>query len=454
MPNSESVLLRFLSNGLIDVGGDDAKLEKLQATADELASILKKSPKKAAAYSLVAIDEDAPADDPVVQEVLGVLRGKWTTYANTFSGTPVLLVRAMLLDSLQKASFTDERIGVVLVNTARNTLSFMEVGSEREIWIDLVAEMESLVEARAEAEWATPSSITVPQLVFELPEFAAPKVKFAPAGRAFMKKSFMAAVGPHYQDPQQGAVATGGNPHTPGSPPQWTSEFGDRMSVAVADVIDAVLSKISVEQVDVDAPFKSIVQSVTDHVDATLRAVSGATAGLQRRTGLIWWKEALFSQSARQSYRELPPAVAAAQMAFDLHKQVPTFSPASVSAFLFEAVVSLPLSDSSKKFAISDLIKDAQTYVSLGSLRTQCREAIESPGGRGPVLALIAYPEIQALSESDEFQRLTGIPRDAQLTLPEWAKWIFRELQATRASVEMAAQITAAEKPARRLKKA
>ena len=116
--------------------------------------------------------------------------------------------------------------------------------------------------------------------------------------------------------------------------------------------------------------------------------------------------------------------------------------------------MSLPLSDSSKKFAISDLIKNAQTYVSLGSLRTQCREAFESPGGRGPVLALIAYPEVQGLSESDEFRRLTGISQDAQLTLPEWAKWIFRELQATRASVEMAAQIAAAEKPARRLKKA
>ena len=31
---SETVLLRFLESGLINVGGDDAKLEKLRATAE------------------------------------------------------------------------------------------------------------------------------------------------------------------------------------------------------------------------------------------------------------------------------------------------------------------------------------------------------------------------------------------------------------------------------------
>ena len=36
-----------------------------------------------------------------------------------------------------------------------------------------------------------------------------------------------------------------------------------------------------------------------------MKAVSGATAGLQRRTNLIWWKETLYSPSARVSYRSM-----------------------------------------------------------------------------------------------------------------------------------------------------
>ena len=81
---------------------------------------------------------------------------------------------------------------------------------------------------------------------------------------------------------------------------------------------------------------------MSGHLTATLQAVSGATAGLQRRTNLLWWKEALFSPSARMSYRDMSASDAAALMAFDMHRQIPTFSPASVAAFLRETVIALP----------------------------------------------------------------------------------------------------------------
>lgn len=35
-----------------------------------------------------------------------------------------------------------------------------------------------------------------------------------------------------------------------------------------------------------------------------------------------------------------------------------------------------------------------------------------------------------------EFRRLTGVPLDAHLTLPGWARWVFRELQAARATTD------------------
>jgi hypothetical protein len=199
-------------------------------------------------------------------------------------------------------------------------------------------------------------------------------------------------------------------------------------------VIDAVVSKTAVEQADLTEPFRTLTASVTDYVDTTLKAVSGATAGLQRRTNLLWWKEALFSPTVRLSYRSLPPAAAAAQMAFDLHQQVPTFSPASVSAFLFEAVVGLPSVEAEKVFAISDLVREAQTHESLAALRDASAKIIGPPEGRGPVMALIAHPDAPASRAEHEFRRLTGVPADAEVTLPDWATWVFRELQAARAA--------------------
>ena len=72
---SDSVLLRFLSGGLINVGGDDTKLEKLQATSQGVAGISKKHPSKVPNYSLIAFDPEAPPDDPVALEVLVILSG-------------------------------------------------------------------------------------------------------------------------------------------------------------------------------------------------------------------------------------------------------------------------------------------------------------------------------------------------------------------------------------------
>lgn len=433
---TEDILLRFLSHGLIDVGGDDTKLEKLQATAGDLAGNLKKTPAKATAYALVAFDPQAPADDPVVCEALEALKNRWATYVNTFSGTPIAIVRAMLLEALARAAAEDERIGVAFTTSARNTLPFMEAGDERAIWADVVTTIEERVDARAEAEWATPSSITVPAMDFDVPALKAPTVKTVRANREHLLAQFRAAAGPNYHDPQQGNVATNGNPYGPQSQAQWNTEFSKRMSETVAEIVETVVGKTTVEQADLSEPFRDLAASVTAYVDATLKAVSGATAGLQRRTNLLWWKEALFSPSVHLSYRQLPPTAAAAQMAFDLHQQVPTFSPASVSAFLFEAVVGLPSVEQEKTFAIYELVREAQTDESLALLRGAGAAMIAHPDGRGPIMALIAHPDASAARTKTEFRRLTGVPADAQLTLPGWATWVFRELQAARAATD------------------
>jgi GTPase-associated system helical domain len=97
---SESVLLNFLDNGLINVSSDDVKLQKLSSTADDLAAVLKNAPERAASFALIAFDPEAPVDDPVVVETMEALKKHWTTYANTFHGVPLAVVRGMLLSTI------------------------------------------------------------------------------------------------------------------------------------------------------------------------------------------------------------------------------------------------------------------------------------------------------------------------------------------------------------------
>ena len=160
----EDVLLRFLGKGLINVGGDDDKLERLRQTAVDLSGILQKTPAKVTPFALVAFDPDVPTTDPTIVQVENALRKRWATYVNTFSGTPVTVLRAILLDALVRACGQNDTVAVAFVASARNVLPFTEADGEQEIWIEILREIERKVEERAEREWATPASISIPDI--------------------------------------------------------------------------------------------------------------------------------------------------------------------------------------------------------------------------------------------------------------------------------------------------
>ena len=437
---SDDVLLRFLRKGLIDVGGDDTKLKHLRQTVGDLSGILKKTPTKASPFALVAFDPDAPATDPTITEVEGALRKRWATYVNTFAGTPVRVFRAILLDALLRACSDNDTVAVAFVASARNVLPFMEVGAEQEIWVDIVGEIERKVEARAETEWATPASIIVPEIKFKTPSAVEIRISSKKLAGTRLSQKLQAAAGPHSYDPDQGQTNTDGNPNWPQeNPPEWTYEFGTRTAEAVGEAINQAVGSLSVEGVDLPGITDDMVRVMSAHLTTTLQAVSGATAGLQRRTNLLWWKEALFSPSTRMSYRDMSPSDAAALMAFDMHRQIPTFSPASVAAFLRETVIALPTIDQEHKAPIQELVEKTRDAGVLADLRTEAGKLVTAPKGRGSILALIGHPDAVLQIDGRRFRDLVGVKPDTALTLPDWSVWIFRELQAAQAATETSA---------------
>ena len=433
---NDDILLRFLGKNLIDVGGDDAKLASLRQTADDLSSTLKKAPTKATAFALVAFDPGVPDADPVVAEAADALRKRWETYVNTFAETPVTVIRAMLLDALTKTALENDAVAVAFAASARNTLPLMEVGEEWEIWSDVVSEVERKIEERAEAEWATPASITLPEIKISPPSPVEMRVSGLKVDSSGLSESFQAAAGPRAQDPQRGAFSTEGNPHFPNENEVWVFEFGQRAASAVENAIIRAVEGASVEGSDPLGMTKNLLAAIPGHLAATMQAVRSATAGLQRRTNLLWWKEALFSPSTRTSYRDMPNPVAATLMAFDMHRLVPTLSPASVAAFLRETVTALPTVDTEQKTPIRTLVEEACGADALADLRTEAGNLVAAPEGRGPLLALIGHRDVLPQIDDRRFRDLVGAESDTALTLPDWSVWMFRELQAARAAAK------------------
>jgi hypothetical protein len=425
------VLIDFLSAGLLDVKGDDTKLEKLQTTAADLSAALKKTPSKSAAFALIAFDPSSPATDPVIQEAVEALRNRWATYINTFSDTPVTVIRALLLDALSKAASEDDHIGIAFISYARNALPFMEADNESKIWGDVVAEIERQVNARAETEWTTPESISVPKMNYSVPGAITIRGSDVSLDKEALEKNIAAAGGPTNAAGQ----ATGGNTVWPNSNNGWVHQFTPHLTNAIYGALEEVLEGVQIEPVDLSEPLKNLASALSTHVDNTLQAVSGATAGLQRRTSLIWWKETLYSPSVQSSYRDMPPSIAAALMAFDLHQQIPIFSPASVAAFLHETVLSLPDIETQDGKPIRVLLEEALQAEALAPLRDASSQLLPEPTGRGPLLGILGHGFGRHIDD-DSFRNLTGIPDESVLTIPQWATWIFRELQAARAMQE------------------
>ncbi|MCU1775217.1 GTPase-associated system all-helical protein GASH [Pseudomonas sp. 13B_3.2_Bac1] len=427
----QEFLLRFLEIGVIDLKGDDTKLEKLRSTAKDLSATLRKAPSKTASFTMVAADPNIAATDLTIEEAMASLRKQWETVANAFAGRPVGILRAIILDAIVQAARSDDAIAVAFVNTARNALPHAETSDEAEIWREAVSEIETKVDARAEAEWATPEMVTVDPLQYTPPAPAATDSETASVDQSALREKIFSAAGPW------GTIDP--NPHQSNQPHYWAPEFANRMSSTIAELLNEMAERLAPVAVDLSGPLSTLAKAVTAHVDKALSSFSGATAGLQRRTNLLWWKEALYSPSAHASYLDLSPFEASALMALDLHEQVPTYSPASVSAFLREAIRCLPVENGGQEKCerdVASLVYDARTTAFMHPLRALAAKYTTKPVARGPLLALIGHPMNSGAIEAATLRTLGGVDASTKMTPSEWGTYLFRELQSARAISE------------------
>ena len=248
------IIMQFLKKGLIDLNGSDEKLDKLIKTTASVVELLDETPSKALAYTLIALDPQSPADDPVVKEVIAVLESNWTTYFNTFSGTPVQVVRAILLQALADKSDKDQYVAIAFVSIVRNMLPKMEIGNETEMWGGLVGRIEHSLNAKAEEEWATPETIKVKPFVYnhgQTIEIVSTKVA---VDRESLEIGIQKASGPANAQGQ----ATNGNSLLPNSNQTWVNQFTPLMATAIADTVDAALAEAQIEPVDLSKPLRKV----------------------------------------------------------------------------------------------------------------------------------------------------------------------------------------------------
>jgi hypothetical protein len=162
--------------------------------------------------------------------------------------------------------------------------------------------------------------------------------------------------------------------------------------------------------------------------------VAHAIAGSQRaallRLDLLWWKETLYSPSARVSYRSLPPAAAGLLMAHDVLARISVPAPQSVVAYLRETATTLGGSD---RRPLIDWLSE----LGGGSAAKSIIALPPDRPGRIPLSDLLRR-SLHAPVSADDLQGRVGLKPSLELSLADLVAWFFYDQQAERAVREVA----------------
>jgi|SRR5450830_25617 len=389
---SAEVLQAFMQVSLIDLDGEDTRLEKLQAASAALADEFSARPISMAIPALVAVlrdDDKNPVD--AFDDTARAIGGHWSTYQSVFrDGKANTLYRGVALQALVAAIDKEPSLGTAIALLTRNFATAVELGK-------YATPIGLLVDAAETAFAEERGALAVPAqgISTVLPS----AVKATKVDRSKLLNRIEAAVGPHNR---AGTAGENPNPHWSNVGNPWSHDFSDRLMPIIADHIDLAIAEA--------AKFDEKNQQ---GVASSIAALGTIDPTIQRSMRLLWWRQSLYSNSADKSYRELGGAEAVIHAVADLASHLPDAYERAVDSFLSEMILALGLGN------------DAQGIGALQRAEAQARTSLEE---------CLTFQSPSGLVMTGVLQQDGVAPIcSPTLTYQGWAVWLLRELMALRA---------------------
>lgn len=393
---SAAILQAFMQVSLIDLEGEDTRLDKLQAASAALAEEFRAKPISKAIPALMAVlrdDDKNPAD--AFDDTARAVGSHWATYQSVFrDGEANTLYRGVALQALVAAIESEPSLGTAIALLMRNLQAAVELGK-------YATPIKLLVEAAEAAFAKVRAGLRVPA---QLLNTKIPSVsKATKVDRAKLLTRIEAAVGPHNR---AGTASENPNPHWPNTGPPWSFDFSDRLMPIIADHIDIAIAEA--------AKFDEKNQQ---GIANSIAALSTINPAIQRSTQLLWWRQSLYSESADKSYRLLGAAEAVIHSVADLSSHLPDAYERAVDSFLSEAVLALGLGNDEYDISV------------LQGAAAQARTALDD---------CLAFQSPVGLAMTSILQNGDVSPIcSPTLTYQGWAVWLLRELMAVQAVQEI-----------------
>jgi len=422
------MLQELLNLGLLEIGDDDTRFEKMEETAKELGEKLKATPSLLIPAASIMLDGEFKGDDSVYDLTEKIVVKNWKTLRNTHVNRPYTLLRSIIVSAVSLAAKSSPEAASLVWNTSLGRVNHRQTNFGKEI--NLVTGLLEELASIAEKEAVTRAGMSAPKKRRSKKKTEA-IVFVAPAKTEILDNEVIGnvarAAGPQYPS---GTTLTDANPNWSNTAGNWSWEFIPRMANAMTEAVNLSSSK------NMDALSKAVAEfadALSQKVTKTVQAIEeeatkkleAASSGEAMRMNVLWWAKSKYSTSMNCSYRDLPRAVGALVMAHDISKLTPALAPASVAYVLGESVGSVYCQ--SETTTVESFVSEVREKASDFTFVPDIPKAAQLCR---LTLGQIVLGNINgSFNDISELKAQTGISPSLELNAPEFSMWMFREMQ-------------------------
>lgn len=435
----DAILDSFLSLGLIDkIDGNDERYMKIEQAAQKLAEYYREEREQLIPAILSGLNPNVSLDESAIKKAKEQLQNEWKAFLTAYTDEPINLYRSVILEACSLVS-EEENNAAIMWLTACDVFPLFRCGKEEKVLRNFLRSLGTIAEKNAIV--AEPDLSYRREKVIKLDELPALAITKREIDKNELYELIAGAAGQQYTN-KEGANIAGKKPNrywAHQSPHAWCGDFADRMSEILASEFN------SIEEQYVANSNKSL-GSLISLKDSVEKALNEQRLVLQRqqkafldyqeqeqtRLNVLWWAEALYSTSQKESYRAYSPGLASVLMPYDLLEEILTPSPASVAFTLSEAVSKLSECGHNRDYSFYEIlteIRNKRSQLTPCWLDTLVSRSSAHSSNIGD---LVLRALVDEHCDLDSLIKDSVIPQDWCCNLPGLSRAIFRQEQAYR----------------------
>lgn len=430
-----SSLQELLNLGLVDIGSDDSRFDKMQSASSALLAKFKDEPSLLIPATLISLDEGIDENDRILELVENLVVAEWKTLRNTHVNRPRELLRSIIIDSLAAAVNGSHDSAGVVWNSAVSPLRHRQVrlGRAAPVIENLLKGASKLAEQEAIMRAGLPATVPQKKQSRKKPP-SSEKVEFNISASISDDDVFAdvaRSAGPNHPQNQK---LYNPNPNWPNQHQPWANEFATRMATALSKAVNLGSARIAESLSEQLARYlgdfeKQLTEQIRE-VEQSQSEILQVHDASRMRLDVLWWSDALYSPLLQVGYRELGLHVAAVAAAVDLSSIVPALVPSSVCYVLGETLLRLSQlkEDSIERSVLEYLEGISEANIEFGDRLP----TLSTNSMRLPLINLVGEAAKGSRVDPDAIRQCAGIDPSLVLSPAEFAMWVFRGIQANR----------------------